>query len=187
MRISWSLKCVSFLTFNVPYKKVPIILQPYQFTNDQFTCISRSAERLKIVIYEEGWEASNSIGIIVLISLTVTCFIRVAFDRAFWRDKAKSRFVDLTNHFWNSLFRIQMVFPLVRPASSLKRKRARIRPWKWSNRQIFYQKFFFQFLFFVFARNVYKWGRDAHFEAYFHVNCQYCKDPRTGCTAWQYQ
>ena len=78
------------------------------------------ADRVKIdnlVIYEEGWEASSIIGIIVLISLTVTCFIRVAFDRAFWRDKAKSRFVDFSNHFWNGLFRIQMVFPLlVRPA-----------------------------------------------------------------------
>ena len=44
------------------------------------------ADRVKIdnlVIYEEGWEASSIIGIIVLISLTVTCFIRVAFDRAF--------------------------------------------------------------------------------------------------------
>ena len=47
-------------------------------------CISTDRlENDKIVIYEEGWEASNIIGIIVLISLTVTCFIRVAFDRAF--------------------------------------------------------------------------------------------------------
>ena len=69
-RSSWSFQNAHFFIVHLLYAV---------FTNSD-------AGRVKndnLVIYEEGWEASRIIGIIVLISLTVTCFIRVAFDRAF--------------------------------------------------------------------------------------------------------